>query len=160
MQNTRDFTIPCPNLESVGMLEIQGNHHSIVVLKRRDAMGQYSELLIDHLSYPRNEGELPEANRVGTSGVPGNGPYVVVYIKLEGDMISEIRFRSHGCGPTVASASVMTTIVKGKSVREGLGLTAEDVINELGGLPPHKLHCAHRAVNALHNALQDEPLSN
>jgi len=119
-------------------------------------MGQFSELLIDHLSHPRNQGELRNANRVGVSGVPGNGPYAVFYILLEEDVIVDIRFRSHGCGPTIASASIMTTLVKGKTVQEGLELSTEDVIEALEGLPAHKVHCAHRAIDALHNALQSE----
>ena len=119
-------------------------------------MGQYSELLMDHLSYPRNQGELCDADCVGLSGVPGNGAYAVVYIMLEDQVIADIRFQSQGCGPTVASASMMTTLVKGKTVQEGLDLTAEDVIEELEGLPANKVHCAHRAINALHNALQKE----
>ena len=123
-------------------------------------MGQYSELLMDHVSYPQNQGEIGEASCVGISGTPGNGPYVVVYVELEENFIADIRFRSQGCGPTVASASLMTTLVKGKSVDTALELTAEHLIDELGGLPSHKVHCAHRAIGALQNALQQNRDSN
>jgi nitrogen fixation NifU-like protein len=117
-------------------------------------MGRYSETLMEHFNSPRNGGVLEHPDRVGIVGVPGQGPFFVLYLKLDGDRVREARYRTYGCGPTIAAGSVLTELIAGRTIEECRGLTTEDVIAALDGVPPEKLHCPTMAVAALHKAVE------
>lgn len=118
-----------------------------------------SQGVLDHFHNPRNVGELPAPDAFGTAGQPGQGNYLVLHLNLEGGRIVRCGFLTFGCAAAIAAGSVMTEMIKGKSIGEALGLTPEAIENELGGLPLGKKHCAALAVQALHAAL-DGPASN
>lgn len=114
----------------------------------------YNPTILDHFASPRNVGKLPDANAVGQAGEPGRGNYLVLYFKLEGEVISACGFETFGCAPAIAAASVVTELVKGRRVAEALTLTAEELDAALGGLPLGRQHCAGLAIAALRAALQ------
>lgn len=116
-------------------------------------MPRYSDAVMDHFQSPRNWGTIDGAQYVGAVGVPGNGPYLVLYLDIEDNRIVRAMFTCHGCGPTIASGSKLTELILGKTVGECHALTAEQIIEGLGGLPPDKLHTAGFAVGALQQAL-------
>ncbi len=120
-------------------------------------MSRYSTIVSEHSQSPRNEGRLEAADLVGLAGRPGEGPYLVVYLQLDGNQISRAQFQSHGCGATIASGSVLTELVTGMTVRECQSLTPDELITALDGLPPDKRHCAGFAIGALRNALSSAP---
>lgn len=115
----------------------------------------YSATVMDHFASPRNVGELPDADAVGKAGEPGRGNYMVLYFRLDGDVITHCRFQTYGCAPAIAAGSVVTEMVTGKVVGEALKLTPEQVEDELGGLPLGHRHCAALAVQALRAALTE-----
>ncbi len=115
----------------------------------------YSEKVIDHFSNPRNVGEIEDASGVGMVGSEACGDIMKLYIKVEDGVITEARFKTFGCGAAIASSSVATEMIKGKTVEEALKLTNKQVIEELGGLPPVKIHCSVLAEEALKAALED-----
>ena len=115
----------------------------------------YSEKVIDHFSNPRNVGEIEDASGVGMVGSEACGDIMKLYIKVEDGVITEARFKTFGCGAAIASSSVATEMIKGKTVEEALKLTNKQVIEELGGLPPVKIHCSVLAEEALKAALDD-----
>lgn len=119
----------------------------------------YNATILDHFASPRNAGELPDADVVGTAGEPGRGNYMVLYFKLDGDVISECRFQTFGCAPAIAVGSVVTELVKGRSVAEALALTPDRLEEALGGLPLGRKHCAGLAVEALRAGLGREQLN-
>lgn len=118
-------------------------------------MPRYSDTLMDYFQSPRNEGELQDATRTGTAGVPGAGRYIHVHVSLKNDRVERATFQSHGCGVTIACASAATVLAIGRTREECLQLTAEDITNELDGLPADKGHCAEFALAALRNALEE-----
>lgn len=116
-------------------------------------MGRFSEALMDHFNDPRNSGSLNSPDRTGLSGEPGRGPYLAVDLKLDGETVVAARFRTHGCGASIAAGSMLTEMVIGRTIAECLRLTPEDLSMELGGFPPDKQHCPVMAVAALQVAL-------
>jgi len=115
----------------------------------------YSEKVMDHFSNPRNVGELPDANAVGQVGNPICGDIMKIYMKIENDVITDIKFKTFGCGAAVATSSMATELVKGKSVTEALSLTNKAVAEALDGLPPQKLHCSVLAEEGIKTAIAD-----
>ncbi len=115
----------------------------------------YNERVVDHFSNPRNVGELEDADAVGETGSFKCGDTMKLYLKVTGGRIEDVRFQTYGCGAAIASSSMLTEMVKGKTLDEALNITNQDVADELGGLPPLKLHCSNLAADALHNAIED-----
>jgi nitrogen fixation protein NifU and related proteins len=118
-------------------------------------MGKFSEILMDHFNSPRNSGRMEAPDRVGIAGTPGRGPYVALYLRLAGDVISEAQFQTHGCGVSIACGSMLTEMIIGRASSECLELTPERLSEALDGVPGTKLHCPALAVAALKNALND-----
>ena len=118
-------------------------------------MEPYNEKVIEHYSNPRNVGDIKDASGVGKVGNPVCGDIMKMYLKIENDVITDVKFKTFGCGAAIASSSVSTEMIKGKTIDEALQLTNKDVINELGGLPPVKLHCSVLAEEAIRNAIAD-----
>lgn len=118
-------------------------------------MEPYNEKVIEHYSNPRNVGDIKDASGVGEVGNPVCGDIMKMYLKIENDVITDVKFKTFGCGAAIASSSVSTEMIKGKTIDEALQLTNKDVINELGGLPPVKLHCSVLAEEAIRNAIAD-----
>ncbi len=118
-------------------------------------MPQYSEKVMDHFSHPRNVGEMPDADGVGTVGNPVCGDVMKMYIKVENDIITDVRFQTFGCGAAIATSSISTELIKGKSIHEALQLTNSAVAEALDGLPPMKMHCSLLAEEAVRSAIDD-----
>jgi nitrogen fixation NifU-like protein len=116
-------------------------------------MHDYSDIVRDHSANPRNAGVLPEPDGLGTAGTPGNGPFVEMAVRVRSGIIAEIAFRTYGCGAAIASCSVLTEMVKGMSAAQAKGVTSENVLQSLGGLPLGKRHCPGLAVSALQAAI-------
>jgi nitrogen fixation protein NifU and related proteins len=115
----------------------------------------YNERVVDHFSNPRNVGELEDADAIGETGSFKCGDTMKLYLKVTDGVIEDVRFQTYGCGAAIASSSMLTEMVKGKTLDEALNITNQDVADELGGLPPLKLHCSNLAADALHNAIED-----
>jgi nitrogen fixation NifU-like protein len=122
-------------------------------------MGKYSDALMDHFSSPRNMGAMDGADRVGHAGMPGRGPFLILYLRMNGDVVAQAMFQTHGCGPTIASGSALTELIVGRSASECLALTVEDLIEALDGVPPEKRHSPTLAIAALGHALEGFPRS-
>lgn len=118
-------------------------------------MEPYNEKVIEHYSNPRNVGEIPDASGVGEVGNPVCGDIMKMYLKIENGIITDVKFKTFGCGAAIATSSVSTELIKGKTVEEALKLTNKEVVNELGGLPPVKLHCSVLAEEAIKSAIAD-----
>jgi nitrogen fixation protein NifU and related proteins len=117
-------------------------------------MGKYSDTLMDHFTSPRNSGPMEASDLVGHAGSPGRGPFLILYLRMDGETVARATFQTHGCGPTIASGSVLTETVAGRTVAECLGLTDQDIIDALDGVPGHKLHGPALAIAALRDALK------
>ncbi|HNX80786.1 MAG TPA: Fe-S cluster assembly scaffold protein NifU [Candidatus Omnitrophota bacterium] len=115
----------------------------------------YSEKVMDHFTHPRNVGEIPDASGVGTVGNPVCGDVMKMYIKVEGNTIVDAKFKTFGCGAAISTSSMVTEMVKGKSIDDALTITNKAVAEALGGLPAIKLHCSVLAEQALRSALAD-----
>ena len=115
----------------------------------------YNETVMDHFTNPRNVGEIPDASGVGEVGNVVCGDILRVYIKVKDGVLEDVKYMTFGCVAAVASGSMMTELVKGKTVEEGLKLTNNDVAEALGGLPAQKKHCSNLAADALHKAIED-----
>ncbi len=116
----------------------------------------YSEKVYDHFTHPRNVGELPDANGIGEVGNAKCGDIMKIYLKVsDDDIIEDVRFKTFGCGAAIATSSMATEMVKGKSIEEALKLTNKAVSEALDGLPPVKMHCSVLAEEALHSAIAD-----
>ncbi len=115
----------------------------------------YSEKVMDHFTNPRNVGEIPDANAVGQVGNQKCGDIMKIYMKIENDVIVDVKFKTFGCGAAVATSSMATELVKGKTIQEALQLTNKAVAEALDGLPPVKLHCSVLAEEAIKAALAD-----
>ena len=116
----------------------------------------YTDKVMDHFVNPRNVGEIDDASGVGQVGNAKCGDIMKIFIKVdENDVITDVKFKTFGCGAAIASSSMATELVKGKTVDEALQITNKMVIEALGGLPPVKLHCSVLAEEALHAAIQD-----
>jgi nitrogen fixation NifU-like protein len=115
----------------------------------------YSEKVIEHFRNPRNVGEIPDADGVGTVGNPVCGDLMTIYIKVKDDKIVDLKFKTFGCGAAIATSSMTTELARGKTLDEALKITRSDVADNLGGLPPIKMHCSNLAADALHAAIND-----
>lgn len=118
-------------------------------------MALYSEKVMDHFRNPRNIGVIEDADGVGEVGNAKCGDIMRIYLKIESDIIQDVKFETFGCGSAIASSSMATELIKGKSVAEALELTNKAVAEALDGLPAHKMHCSVLAEEALKKALQD-----
>ena len=115
----------------------------------------YSEKVMDHFENPRNVGEIPDANGVGTVGNAKCGDIMRMYLKVENGIIEDVKFKTFGCGAAIATSSMATEMVKGKTLKEALALTNKAVAEALDGLPPGKMHCSLLAEEAIHAAVED-----
>lgn len=115
----------------------------------------YSEKVMDHFENPRNVGEIPDADGIGQVGNPTCGDIMRIYIKVNDGVISDIKFKTFGCGAAIATSSMVTELVKGKTIEEALKISNKTVAEALGGLPPQKMHCSNLAADALHAAIED-----
>jgi nitrogen fixation NifU-like protein len=115
----------------------------------------YSEKVLEHFRNPRNVGEIPDADGIGTVGNPVCGDMMTIYIKVKDNRIKDIKFKTFGCGAAVATSSMITELAKGKTLKEAVKITREDVADSLGGLPPVKMHCSNLAADALREAVED-----
>lgn len=126
---------------------------------------EYSDAVIDHFEHPRNVGEIPDADGIGKVGSPVCGDVIHLFIKVEDGVVTDIKYKTFGCAASIASGSVMTEMVRGKSIQElvAKGGTLEDaaerlkgeVVEALGGLPEQKVHCSLLATDALYDAIRD-----
>ena len=115
----------------------------------------YSEKVLDHFSNPRNVGEIPDANGVGEVGNARCGDIMKMYLKIDNNVIEDVKFKTFGCGAAIATSSIATEMIKGKSIDDALTLTNKAVVEALDGLPPAKLHCSVLAEQAVKAALSD-----
>ena len=116
---------------------------------------EYTEQVMDHFMNPRNMGEMENPDGVGTVGNAKCGDIMRIYIKVEDNVITDVKFKTFGCGAAIATSSRATEMVKGKTIEEALKVTNKMVADSLGGLPPVKMHCSVLAEEALHAAIQD-----
>lgn len=115
----------------------------------------YSELVMEHFSNPRNVGEIPDADGVGQEGNPTCGDIMKLYIKVEDGRLKDVKFKTFGCGAAIATSSMVTEMVMGKTLEEAMDVSNRQVAEALGGLPPTKMHCSNLAADALHKAIED-----
>ena len=115
----------------------------------------YTEKVMDHFTNPRNVGEIENPSGVGEVGNAKCGDIMRIYLLIENEVITDVKFKTFGCGSAIASSSVSTELIKGKTVDEALALTNKQVVNELGGLPSVKLHCSVLAEQAIKAAIYD-----
>lgn len=115
----------------------------------------YSDKVMDHFANPRNVGVLPDANGVGEVGNPKCGDIMRMYLKIENNVIVDVRFKTFGCGAAIATSSMATELIKGKTIDEALKLTNSAVVEALEGLPPVKIHCSVLAEQAVKSAISD-----
>ncbi|MDD6022803.1 MAG: Fe-S cluster assembly scaffold protein NifU [Oscillospiraceae bacterium] len=118
-------------------------------------MALYSEKVMDHFRNPRNIGAIEDADGVGEVGNSVCGDIMKIYLKIDDDIITDVKFETFGCGSAIASSSMATELIKGKPVSEALELTNKAVVEALDGLPAHKIHCSVLAEEAIKKALKD-----
>ncbi|TYO95090.1 Fe-S cluster assembly scaffold protein NifU [Desulfallas thermosapovorans] len=115
----------------------------------------YTDKVMDHFENPRNVGEIADADGVGQVGNPTCGDIMKIYLKIDNDVITDIKFKTFGCGAAIATSSMVTEMAKGKTIEEALKLSNKAVAEALGGLPPKKMHCSNLAADALHAAIEN-----
>lgn len=115
----------------------------------------YTKKVMDHYTSPRNVGEIKNADGIGKVGNPVCGDIMKIYLKIDNEIITDVKFKTFGCGAAIATSSITTELVKGKTVEEALNLSNKTVVSELGGLPPAKLHCSVLAEEAIKAAIAD-----
>jgi nitrogen fixation protein NifU and related proteins len=115
----------------------------------------YSEKVMDHFMHPRNMGEIENADGVGEVGNAKCGDIMKMYLKIDDNIISDVKFKTFGCGSAIASSSMSTELIKGKSIEEAMEITNKAVADALDGLPPVKMHCSVLAEQAIKSALLD-----
>lgn len=115
----------------------------------------YTEKVMDHFTNPRNVGEIQDADGVGEVGNAKCGDIMRIYLKVENDVIKDVKFKTFGCGAAIATSSMVTEMVKGKTLSEALKISNQAVAEALDGLPPAKMHCSNLAADALHEAIKD-----
>ena len=118
-------------------------------------MALYSEKVMDHLMHPRNVGIIEDADGIGEVGNAKCGDIMKIYLKIENDIIVDVKFETFGCGSAIASSSMATEMIKGKSINDAMSLTNQAVTEALDGLPPVKVHCSVLAEEAIKNAVRD-----
>ncbi len=117
--------------------------------------GMYSDKVMDHFQNPRNVGEIKDADGIGEIGNPVCGDIMKLYIKVKDDRIVDVKFKTFGCGAAIATSSMVTELVKGRTLEEAEKISRDTVAEALGGLPPVKLHCSNLAADALQKAIED-----
>ena len=115
----------------------------------------YSKKVMEHFTNPRNVGVIKNPDGYGKVGNPVCGDLMEIYIKVKNDIITDIKFKTFGCGSAIATSSMITELAKGKNVDEAFKITRGDVANELDGLPPQKMHCSNLAADALQAAIKN-----
>jgi len=115
----------------------------------------YSDKVMDHFANPRNVGEIPDADGIGKVGNPQCGDVMWLYIKVKDNIITDIKFKTFGCGAAIATSSMITELARGKTVEEAKVISRQDVATALEGLPPQKMHCSNLAADALREAIKD-----
>ena len=118
-------------------------------------MALYSEIVMDHFTHPRNVGVIEDADGVGQVGNAKCGDIMKIYLKIENDIIADVKFETFGCGSAIASSSMATEMIKGKPLADALSLTNQAVAEALDGLPAHKMHCSVLAEEAIKSAVKD-----
>ena len=117
--------------------------------------GPYSEKVMDHFMHPRNVGEIKDPDGIGKVGNPVCGDIMEMYIKVKDNVITDVKFKTFGCGAAIATSSMATEMIKGKTIEEALKLTNKVVAEALDGLPPVKMHCSVLAEDAVKGAIDD-----
>lgn len=115
----------------------------------------YSEKVMEHFSNPRNVGEIEDADGIGEVGNAKCGDIMKMYIKVDGGVITDVKFKTFGCGAAIATSSIATEMIKGKTIEDALKLTNKAVVEALEGLPPAKLHCSVLAEQAMKSAISN-----
>jgi len=115
----------------------------------------YSEIVMDHFANPRNMGDMENPSAVGNVGNPACGDMMRLFLKIENGIIVDAKFKTFGCGAAIASSSMLTEMLKGKTLEEAMKISNEQVVNALGGLPEAKIHCSVMAEEALKAAMND-----
>ncbi len=118
-------------------------------------MALYTETVMDHFMHPRNVGSIENADGVGEVGNAKCGDIMKMYLKIRDNVIEDVKFETFGCGSAIASSSIATEMVKGKTIEEALAVTNKQVVDALGGLPAYKLHCSVLAEEAIKSAVKD-----
>jgi len=119
-------------------------------------MAIYSDTVMDHFTNPRNVGEIENADGIGEVGNPVCGDMMTFYIKVDDqERLSDVKFKTFGCGAAIAVSSMVSEMAKGKTVEEALKISRSDVAEQLGGLPQQKMHCSNLGADALHKAIED-----
>ena len=118
-------------------------------------MALYSDKVMDHFKNPRNVGEIPDADGVGEVGNAKCGDIMKMYLKIRDNVIEDVKFETFGCGSAIASSSMATEMIKGKTIEEALAVTNKEVVEALDGLPANKLHCSVLAEEAIKTAVKD-----
>lgn len=115
----------------------------------------YTEKVMDHFENPRNVGEIENPDGVGQVGNPTCGDIMKIYLRVKDNVIEDVKFKTFGCGAAIATSSMVTEMVKGKTLDEAMQISNKMVAEALDGLPPQKMHCSNLAADALHAAIQD-----
>lgn len=115
----------------------------------------YSEKVMEHFANPHNVGEIPDADGIGKVGNPQCGDVMWLYIKVKDNIITNIKFKTFGCGAAIATSSMITELARGKTLEEAKKISRQDVADSLDGLPPTKMHCSNLASDALREAIKD-----
>jgi len=115
----------------------------------------YSEKVMDHFRKPRNMGEIPDADGIGSVGNPTCGDLMNIYIKVKDNVLTDVKFKTFGCGAAIATSSMVTELAKGKTLDEAIKITRGDVAENLDGLPKIKMHCSNLAADGLRAAIKD-----
>lgn len=118
-------------------------------------MALYTDIVMDHFMNPRNVGEIENADGIGEVGNAKCGDIMKIYLKIRDDVIEDVKFETFGCGSAIASSSMATEMIKGKTLAQALAVTNKDVVEALGGLPAHKLHCSVLAEEAVKSAVKN-----
>ena len=118
-------------------------------------MALYSDIVMDHFMHPRNVGEIENPDGVGQVGNAKCGDIMKMYLKIKDGVIEDVKFETFGCGSAIASSSMATELIKGKTIDEALAVTNKQVVDALGGLPAHKLHCSVLAEESIKSAVKD-----
>ena len=118
-------------------------------------MALYSDIVMDHFMHPRNVGEIENPDGVGQVGNAKCGDIMKMYLKIRDNVIQDVKFETFGCGSAIASSSMATEMIKGKTIDEALAVTNRQVVDALGGLPAHKLHCSVLAEESIKSAIKD-----
>lgn len=115
----------------------------------------YTEIVMDHFANPRNMGDMENPSAIGNVGNPACGDMMRLYLKIENGVITDAKFKTFGCGAAIASSSILTEMLKGKTLKDAMNVSNEEVVDALGGLPPAKIHCSVMAEEALKAAMND-----